>query len=194
MLIGALSFVMQVCCGTSRKRSRRSTLTACWMNGMRITIPGPRAPCRRPKKKTTSRSYSRTMWMVLEIRYRTTSRPTTRMIRPVRFSGIARVLPPLSRGVTGVGRRLNDELEAITTDHLDRCAGPDLDVIAARRPSLAASIGDPVRRQQGLGGAALADQGADRQRRVRHAASGLHQAPQQHAEVVERECDDRDQQ
>ena len=41
MLIGALSLVMQVCCGTSRKRSRRSTFTACWTNGIRSTMPGP---------------------------------------------------------------------------------------------------------------------------------------------------------
>ena len=70
MLIGALSFVMHVCWGTSRKRSRRSTFTACWTNGMSRTMPGPFAPCSRPKKNTTRRSYSRTMWTMLKISHR----------------------------------------------------------------------------------------------------------------------------
>src|SRR3990170_6339076 len=60
MLIGALSLVMQVWLGISRKASRRSTHTGRSMSGIRNTRPGPLRPIDRPKRKTTRRWYSRT--------------------------------------------------------------------------------------------------------------------------------------
>ena len=42
MLIGALSFVMQVCCGISLTRSRMSTSVPFWMIGMRNRSPASR--------------------------------------------------------------------------------------------------------------------------------------------------------
>jgi hypothetical protein len=87
MLIGALSLVMQVCCGTSMKNSRRSTFTGCWMIGTRRTRPGPADPLvTRPSVKMTSRSYCRTMWIVLQIRK---SRMTMAMTRIVSVTGLS---------------------------------------------------------------------------------------------------------
>src|SRR3972149_2208238 len=60
MLIGAVSLVMQVWLGISRKASRRSTHTGRSMSGIRNTRPGPLRPIDRPKRKTTRRWYSRT--------------------------------------------------------------------------------------------------------------------------------------
>src|SRR5690625_2076519 len=43
-----------------RVTTRRSTGTSVSSNGNRTTIPGPSAPRRRPRRKATTRSYSRT--------------------------------------------------------------------------------------------------------------------------------------
>src|SRR3990172_4960435 len=51
MLIGALSLVMQVWLGISRKASRRSTHTGRSISGIRNTRPGPLRPIDRPKRK-----------------------------------------------------------------------------------------------------------------------------------------------
>ena len=89
MLMGALSLVMQVCCGISMKSSRRSTFTDCCMTGTSRMMPGPRRTVGHPPKgKTTRRSYWRTMWMVLAIRNRMTSRTITRIARVTGLSNI----------------------------------------------------------------------------------------------------------
>src|SRR5258706_7972645 len=59
--MGALSFVIETWCGTSRICSRKSTVRGRSMNGHRKTRPGPFRPMTRPRRKTTRRWYSGTM-------------------------------------------------------------------------------------------------------------------------------------
>ena len=59
--IGALSFVIAVWRGISRKNSRRSTLITRSMRGTTDTTPGPLTPVIRPSRNTTIRVYSATI-------------------------------------------------------------------------------------------------------------------------------------
>src|SRR2546428_14040211 len=82
MLIGALSLVIHVWEGISRKNSRRSTQSARSITGHRKTTPGPFFPTDRPSRNTTSRWYSRTI-LIAELNNEIpTMTPATRYPKP----------------------------------------------------------------------------------------------------------------
>ena len=62
---------MQVWCGTSRYLSLRSILLTLLTIGTMKTTPGPFAPTSRPRVKTTTLSYSRTILIEEPMRART---------------------------------------------------------------------------------------------------------------------------
>jgi len=86
-LTGTLSRVITSWGGTSRVIVRRSTFTILSTMGMMRNSPGPFAPTRRPRRKMTPRSYSRTTLIAL-IRNST----ITAMIIPSAMF----MIPPLS--------------------------------------------------------------------------------------------------
>src|SRR5713226_157874 len=96
MLIDALSLVMHVCDGISKKNSRRSTHTALSMTGIRKTRPGPFFPTDRPSRKTTSRWYSRTTLIAELMMENPTIRIAASTVNDVRNEGIP--LPPQTYG------------------------------------------------------------------------------------------------
>src|ERR1700674_4633405 len=112
--------------------------------------------------------------------------PSTTAIPPASAARRGSTLAIASlRFIAALRRWLDDQLEALDADHPDRRPGMDLAGSAASRPSLAASICDPCRREEGLGRAACADQRIDRQRRALP-ATHLQQAAQQDEEVHQR--------
>src|SRR3989344_1280610 len=58
-LTETLSRDITSCGGTSITMMRRSTFTICWASGITTMMPGPFTFQKRPKRKTTPRSYSR---------------------------------------------------------------------------------------------------------------------------------------
>src|SRR5574341_961383 len=102
MLIGALSLVIEVWRGISSTLSRRSTFEAVSTTGKIKTMPGPRVPDRRPRRKTTRRSYSlmtRTEVKSSASRIRTATIPT--QIAPVPRSSAILGSPLLMMQITG---------------------------------------------------------------------------------------------
>src|SRR5215470_5033070 len=104
-----LSRVITSCGGTSMVTVRRSTRSMRSTSGMRYTIPGPRAPTKRPSRKTTPRSNS------------------LRTLRPLNTITIATastvdsgpsMLPPFS----AVGPPAHAQAQTVHADHFDRIA------------------------------------------------------------------------
>ena len=118
--------------------------------------PGRVAPCRRPKKKTTRRSYSRTMWTIEKSSHRPIAARDRDDDRPMNCSMVRLTLR--CSPIAGCCR-LDDQLESFDPDHAQRGSRSDLGASAASRPALALSIGDPRRGNQRLGGAGCADAG-----------------------------------
>src|SRR5436190_18620595 len=188
MLIGALSFVMQVCCGISMKNSRRSTFTVCCTTGTSRMMPGPAAPfVTRPKVKTTRRSYCRTIWMVLAIRNRMTSRTMTRIAR---VTGLSNIRISLIGGRSGGTCRLDEELQALDLQDAERRACSDWLPLTASRPGLARSIGD-TRRSDERPGHGVATHQAPNRHRDRLLPAHAHQRSDQAVEVDQRERQDQ---
>src|SRR2546425_12770557 len=96
MLIDALSLVMHVCDGISKKNSRRSTHTGLSTMGIRKTRPGPFLPIDRPSRKTTSRWYSRTTLIAELMIENPTIRIAASTVNTVRNEDIP--LPPQTDG------------------------------------------------------------------------------------------------
>src|SRR5690625_4538169 len=96
-----LSRVMTSWGGMVSVTTRRSTGTSVSSSGSRITIPGPSAPRRRPRRKATTRSYSRTTRRENTASTITAMLPTMARINPL---AILIGLPSV-RGVAGAPAR-----------------------------------------------------------------------------------------
>src|SRR5690606_18394493 len=92
-----LSRVMTSCGGMVRVTTRWSTRTDRSRNGSMSTRPGPSAPRSRPRRKTTSRSYSRTTFS--EATSSASRTPATTRAATTELGILLRLLPV--RGVPG---------------------------------------------------------------------------------------------
>ena len=143
--IGALSLVMAVWCGISRKRSRRSTHDVRSVTGLMSTSPGPLMPMARPSRNSTIRWYSRTILTDSPaVTSRTTSPNTPTMMptimRPApRCPGRGWDLIPHHRF-----RLFTPHVEAdpVGPEDLDPATGPDRPVHRHRRPLLTTDTHD----------------------------------------------------
>src|SRR5918912_4503130 len=82
-----LSREITSCGGTSNTRVLRSTRTICWIGGTTKIRPGPFTLSKRPRKKTTARSYSRRILIDEMARSATSTRkpPTKYISLPLGF-------------------------------------------------------------------------------------------------------------
>src|SRR3989442_9174688 len=96
MLIDALSLVMHVCDGISKKNWRRSPHPGLSTMGIRKTGPGPFLPIDRRSRKTTSRWYSRTTLIAELMIENPTIRIAASTVNTVRNEDIP--LPPQTDG------------------------------------------------------------------------------------------------
>src|SRR5205823_2712838 len=151
MEIGALSFVMHVCCGISTTNSRRSTVCATlWTGGgSSRTMPGPAVFSKLPSRKTISRWYSGTMWMIAR---------NARIKMTMRIPTVTRVTS-LGRSLSfGAPRRFDDKPHAVHTLYSHRAALRDVSPFAHHGPILAGHMGDATGRDVGLRHADRTDQ------------------------------------
>src|SRR5258706_1679284 len=110
-----LSCEITSCGGTSSTRVRRSTRTICWTNGMSRIRPGPFTPVKRPRVKTTPRSYSRKILTALKRMMR------ARAIAGRRKTRVSAIVI-FSLGFVG-GRRPNRQSESLYPDDAHMAAG-----------------------------------------------------------------------
>src|SRR5207248_1105510 len=125
-----LSREMTSCGGTSNTRVLRSTRTICWIGGTTKIKPGPFTPPKRPRKKTTPRSYSRRI--LIDEMARSTSRTT---MPPTKYISVPLRFDVQNKAVHG------DDAQALAAAHRARRAHPPL-LAAHPRPALALEVAE----------------------------------------------------